>query len=79
MSIARLSSKSQIVIPAEARRELGIHPGDELLVEIEDDRIVIRKHEPESALAQLEAYCGEHWRDAAEEIQRERGMWDLRG
>lgn len=79
MAIARLSSKSQIVIPAEARRELDLHPGDELHVEIEDDRIVIRKHEPESVLAQLEAYCGEHWRGAAEEIQRERETWDLRG
>lgn len=30
----RLSSKGQVVIPAWARRQLGIEPGDELQVEI---------------------------------------------
>jgi AbrB family looped-hinge helix DNA binding protein len=79
MAVARLSSKSQIVIPAEARRELGLQPGDELLVEIEQDRIVIRKRERASALERLEAYCGDHWRGAAEEIRRERDLWDGRG
>jgi AbrB family looped-hinge helix DNA binding protein len=79
VSIARLSSKSQIVIPAEARRMLGIEPGDELMVDIEEDRIVIRKREPGSALERLEAYRGDHWRGAAEEIRHERETWDRRG
>jgi AbrB family looped-hinge helix DNA binding protein len=79
MAIARLSSKSQIVIPAEARRELGIEPGDELIMEIEQDRIVIRKREAGSPLERLEAYRGDHWRGAAEEILRERELWDRRG
>ncbi len=76
MPIARLSGKSQIVIPAEARRALDIHPGDELLVEIESDRIVIRKRDGVPALDRLEAYCGEHWRGVAEEVRRERDRWD---
>jgi AbrB family looped-hinge helix DNA binding protein len=79
MPVARLSSKSQIVIPAAARRALGILPGDELMVEIEDDRIVIRKHERASALERLEAYRGDHWKGAAEEIRAERELWDRRG
>ncbi len=32
MSEAILSSKNQIVLPSEARRALGVHPGDKVLV-----------------------------------------------
>lgn len=74
MHSARISSKSQIVIPAEVRRKLGLHPGDVLDVEVEDDRIVLRKT-PESWLERLAAFRGEHWEGVAEEIQRERDEW----
>ena len=43
MPTATLSSKSQLVLPAEIRRKLGIHPGDRLVVELEGDHAVIRK------------------------------------
>ena len=75
---SRLSSKSQIVLPAELRRELGIQPGDELLVEREDDRIVIRKPGPESWVDRLEAFCGDHWSGLAEDVERQRAQWDER-
>ena len=75
MPTARLSSKSQIVIPAEIRRRLGIEPGDELLVEVEDDRIVIRKSS-KSALERLAGFAGPRWRGYADEIQRMRDEWD---
>ena len=35
------SSKNQIVIPREARRALGLKAGDELLVVIRADRIIV--------------------------------------
>ena len=35
-----LSSKNQVVIPREARKQLGIGPGARLLVLVKDDRIV---------------------------------------
>ncbi|HEX8696063.1 MAG TPA: AbrB/MazE/SpoVT family DNA-binding domain-containing protein [Longimicrobium sp.] len=75
MPTARLSSKSQIVIPVEIRRKLGIEPGDELLLETEDDRIVIRKS-TQSALELLESLPKEIWKNAAEEIQRMRDEWE---
>ena len=35
-----VSSRNQIVIPKEARKQLGLGPGARLLVLVKDDRIV---------------------------------------
>ena len=44
MAEATLSSKNQIVIPREARKRLGLKPGDKLLVVLKgDDMIVLRR------------------------------------
>lgn len=40
-STATLSSKSQITIPAWARRQLGLEPGARIRLRLEDDRLVI--------------------------------------
>jgi len=40
-STATLSSKSQITIPAWARRRLGLAPGARVRLQIEGDRLVI--------------------------------------
>lgn len=76
MSVATLSGKCQIVIPAEVRRRLKLVPGDKIAVEIEGDRAVLRKVEG-SALARLKALVdpGE-FRGYAEELQRSRDEWD---
>ena len=42
MTFATLSSKSQITVPAGARRALGLHPGSRVLIETLGDRIIIR-------------------------------------
>ena len=42
MLSAKVSTKHQIAIPSEARRKLGIEPGDRLSVEITDDSLVLR-------------------------------------
>ncbi|HEX5726418.1 MAG TPA: AbrB/MazE/SpoVT family DNA-binding domain-containing protein [Longimicrobiaceae bacterium] len=75
MPRARLSSKSQIVIPAEIRRKLGLKPGDEILMEPEDEHVVLRKA-PKSALERLAEFGGPMWRGYAEEIERDRDEWD---
>jgi len=41
MTEATLSSKNQIVIPREARKALGLKPGDKLLVVPMGDRILV--------------------------------------
>jgi len=43
MLSAKVSSKHQISLPSEARRRLGIEPGDRLIVAVRDDEIVLRK------------------------------------
>ena len=40
---AKVSTKNQIAIPSEARRRLGIEPGDRLDVVVSGDTIVMRK------------------------------------
>jgi AbrB family looped-hinge helix DNA binding protein len=75
MPTATLSSKSQLVLPAEIRRKLGIHPGDRLVVEVEGDYAIIRKA-PHSDVDALAAYRSEIWRDYAEEVQKARDGWD---
>ncbi len=49
---AKVSSKNQISIPSEARRRLGIEPGDRLSVEIVDEAMVLRRR-PERASERL--------------------------
>lgn len=41
MAQATLSSKNQIVIPREAREALGIKAGDQLLVVVRGDRVIV--------------------------------------
>jgi AbrB family looped-hinge helix DNA binding protein len=52
MLSAKVSSKNQISIPSEARRRLGIEPGDRLTVEITTDTLVLRRR-PERASERL--------------------------
>ncbi len=42
MSTVKLSRKNQVVIPKEARKKLHLSPGDELVVEVEKDRVVMK-------------------------------------
>jgi AbrB family looped-hinge helix DNA binding protein len=40
--IATVSSKGQLVIPAEIRASLGIQPGTRVSITVEGDRIILR-------------------------------------
>ncbi|AEG61984.1 AbrB/MazE/SpoVT family DNA-binding domain-containing protein [Desulforamulus ruminis] len=42
MYTVKISSKGQIVIPAEARKKLNIKEGDTLAVSVEDGRIILK-------------------------------------
>ena len=41
MAQATLSSKNQIVIPREAREALGVKAGDQLLVVVRGERVIV--------------------------------------
>ena len=75
MRRTRLSSKSQITLPADYRRRLGVQPGEELLMDFQEDRIVLLKNTG-SALDELRSLPPEIWAGAADEIQRARDEWD---
>ena len=74
IKVTRLSSKSQITIPAWARRQLRLEPGDRLILRTEDDRIVLeRVAAPVRALrGRLRGVYG----DAAAHVRSEREEWD---
>jgi AbrB family looped-hinge helix DNA binding protein len=67
----RVSSKSQVVVPLEVRRKLGLKPGDEIVYETGDDYAVIRKA-PGSILERMSEFVGPIWKGYADEVRRER-------
>lgn len=46
MITSKLTSKSQTTIPQPVRIALGLHEGDELLYEIDADRVVLTRVRP---------------------------------
>ena len=75
MALSRLSSKSQIVLPAAIRRSLKIKPGDELEITTENNAIIIRKAAT-SATEALDACGSDIWRGYEEELDRARDQWN---
>lgn len=72
----KVSSRNQIVIPAEARKELGIKPGDRLYVVVRDGHMFLLP-EPENVLDRLRGLYKEIWADidVEEYINQERDAW----
>jgi len=55
MTVATLSSKSQITLPAAACRIIGIKPRDRVLIEVKEGEIVVR---PAPDIMSLEGFLG---------------------
>ena len=79
MLSVKVSTKHQIVVPSEARRSLGIVPGDRLEVEVKDGSIVLRPR-PRRASERLRGVGGDMWHgvDPVEYVRELRGEWDER-
>ena len=75
MSLARLSSKSQVVVPAAIRRNLGFQAGDLLEIAQEGDHVVLRKA-PGSYVDALDACGSDIWKGYEAELEEARGQWD---
>jgi antitoxin PrlF len=43
MIIGRLTAKAQTTIPRAVRLALGLEPGDDVMWEIEDDRVILSR------------------------------------
>lgn len=70
----RLSSKFQVVIPQQARATLGLAAGDELLVLVKEDRIVMVP-KPKSFTDQMAGLHKDIWQDSEAYLQNERKSW----
>lgn len=75
MPLAKLSSKSQIVLPAKIRRQLEISPGDLLEIVTENETIVIRKA-PSSFVDALQQCASSLWHGYESELEKSREQWD---
>ncbi|NPA41814.1 MAG: AbrB/MazE/SpoVT family DNA-binding domain-containing protein [Aquificae bacterium] len=45
VSISRLSSKGQLVIPEKIRKMIGLKEGDFILIDVEEGKIILKKVE----------------------------------
>jgi AbrB family looped-hinge helix DNA binding protein len=70
----KLSSKFQVVIPQPARATLGLVAGDELMVLVKDDRIVMMP-KPKNFTGRLAGLHQEIWQDGAAYLAAERDAW----
>ena len=72
MAESTLSSKNQIVIPLEARKALGLKPGDKLLVVPRGETIIVMRKPKSYAKAILGIGKGMYPPDY---LERERQSW----
>jgi AbrB family looped-hinge helix DNA binding protein len=74
MLSVKVSTKNQIAVPSEARRRLGISPGDRLTVQVTDDALVLRRR-PASPSARLRSLGRGVWQ-GVDPVDFVRGLRD---
>ena len=72
----RVSKKSQIVIPKEIRETVGIIEGDELIVDVEGDRVIL-KVKPKNYTRKLRGLHKNVWKgiNPRKYVKGERESW----
>lgn len=72
----KVSKKSQIVIPKVIRETVGISEGDELIVDVEGDRVILRV-KPKSYTKRLRGLHKNVWKgiDPKKYVRGERESW----
>ena len=73
MAEVKLSSKNQIVIPLEARKALGLKPGDKVLIVPRGETLIIMRKLKNYAKALLGVAKGMYPPDY---LQKERESWE---
>lgn len=76
--VATLSSKSQITVPVAIRRQLGLQPGDRVVLAVEGDKATLRA-EAGTHTDRLLGQGAELWRSAgggSASLEEEREDWD---
>jgi AbrB family looped-hinge helix DNA binding protein len=72
----KLGKKSQVVIPKKVRNAVGITEGDELIIDVVEDKIII-KQKPKSYSKKLKGLHKDVWRgiDPLKYVKKERESW----
>ena len=72
----KVSRRYQIALPSSARKQLDIHAGDRLLVDIQDGMIILLP-QPQDYAAHLAGLHREIWQgeDTTTYLDRERDSW----
>jgi AbrB family looped-hinge helix DNA binding protein len=73
--IVTMNSKNQIMIPKSACNKLGIDPGDQLILDVERDSLIL-KPKPKSYSKHLHGLHKSVWKglDATEYTRKERAL-----
>ena len=76
-AVVTLSGKNQIVIPKAARKKLAIEAGDQLILDVEKDSLIL-KAKPKSYTKHLRGLHRGIWRgvDATDYVKKERETWE---
>jgi len=77
MAMVKLSSKHQVVIPKKVRKKLGLHAGDQLVVEVEGEKVLLHPR-PKNYTNYMLGLGRKVWHeiDATEYIRKERESWE---
>jgi AbrB family looped-hinge helix DNA binding protein len=75
-TIVTLNSKNQIAIPKAAHKKLAIGPGDQLILDVEKDSLIL-KPKPKSYAKHLRGLHKDVWEglDATEYVRKDRKTW----
>jgi len=76
MTVAKLSSKSQIVVPEAVRTRLGLKPGDKVTIDVADDHAILRKSQGSALDELLRLAKPELFKDGAAALAAARDEWD---
>jgi len=76
-AMVTLSSKNQIAIPKVARKKLAIGPGDQLILDVEKDSLIL-KPKPKNYTKHLRGLHQSVWKgiEATEYVRKERETWE---
>jgi len=76
----KISKEGHITIPKKVRSSLGLETGDELSINVRDNKIILRK-KPKSYTDYMYGLHSEAWKgiDPTEYVEKERAAWQKTG
>lgn len=77
MAVTALSTKGQIIIPKRIREALGLRPGAKFIVELEEDKVVLRPVKEDIAQRLYGRYRKSDFLEDLEEEHREEVERDI--